>query len=208
MRDYSRNSRVNDLIIDAAAIFLVFFSGCTSQLLRDEIIDPTSNACLEIINSSHFVNGKGYISYTGQESGRLSFTFSSTPDSLYIMFKDIFSRKTLFIQIENETLEVWDIIGNQHYADSMLPNLLPLPESISAGELISIFRGCITADGTTLFSDFTYAESDVGLAIKKTVIRPSKDQYLEIHFYQRQWGYPENQITTRIPDSVPRVEFN
>lgn len=209
MKDCSPKLILIRLLLPAAALFLITIQGCTSRLATVDV--PTlvqTGSFSQSVLSNKVCAGKGYVNHVSDRSVRLNFSFSASGDSLYVIFKDILSRKVIFVQIENDYLQIWDIINNQRYTRDSFQTIFPLSDNLSNSDLIRLFWGYEPQSQLASFIDFTYAQMDVGLAIEKTVIRPAKNEYIELSFLQRNWGPPSKQIRTRIPASIPLAESN
>ena len=160
----------------------------------------------ERIETHRIMNGRGSLVYTGQNSGRMSFDFNCVHDSVYIQFKDMLNRRVLFLQIEQENCQLWDILNNQRYSKTDLPNNFTLLASINSDELVRLLWGVAPELNSQSIIDFTYDQSDVGLVIKKAVIQSSNNQRIEIHISQRQWGRKNSNLISQIPNSVPLIK--
>ena len=154
----------------------------------------------------HFTSGRGYIIYSGNYSGRMTFNYNCINDSVYIQFKDILNRKTLFLQIENDNYQVWDILNNQRYIENDILPTFTFVNSIESNDLVRLLWGVAPELNSQSNFDFTYDRSDVGSVIKKAVIQSSNNQRIELHISQRQWGRKNSNLISKIPNSIPLIK--
>ncbi|MCK5331353.1 MAG: hypothetical protein KAK01_08095 [Candidatus Marinimicrobia bacterium] len=188
---------------------LIIIPGCSMYSPHVGLVRPPevlpSAIYRERMEIHRIMNGRGSLVYSGQNSGRMSFDFNCVHDSVYIQFKDILNRRVLFLQIEQENSQLWDILNNQRYSKANLPNNFTLLASINSDELVRVLWGVAPELNSQSIIDFTYDQSDVGSVIKKAVIQLSNNQRIEIHIFQRQWGRINSNLISKIPNSVPLI---
>ena len=120
---------------------------CSSFLtVSDKDIENIEYSNLEI---KDFCRGTGNLISSGNFNGRLNFTFTSSKNDLYIEFKDLLGRKTLFIIIKSNDIIAWDIRNNRKYDKASLLIVFPFFEIIQPFHLAQFLRGSVPSD----FSD-------------------------------------------------------
>ncbi|MFH1852164.1 MAG: hypothetical protein ABIA75_07465 [Candidatus Neomarinimicrobiota bacterium] len=216
-----KRSRINFPLLLIALFSVYWFGGCQagSELLTNEIDKPPDLSAL--IREYKFCSGRGSLLYTGDSSNRLSFSFSCRSDTAYIQFSDLIGRRTLYLRIEQDSVAGWDMLNNRLYDAGIITGLFPAAKPITAHLLIGLLWGSAASDqnitidtaaqisGSAPNIDFTYSQTDVGLAIEKAVFKTeSGNQKIELKFSQRQWGNNNPAVIIKIPDSVPPAQIN
>ena len=205
-----KHALIKHLSLFFSAAVLVVLPGCGTSAPSIVAIQTPPVAAISLLKermeTHRIMNGRGSLIYTGQNSGRMSFDYNCVHDSVYIQFKDMLNRRVLFLQIEQEYYQLWDIMNNQRYNKADLVNNFTLLASINSDELVRVLWGVAPELNSQSIIDFTYDQSDVGSVIKKAVIQSSNNQRIEIHISQRQWGRINSNLISKIPNSVPLIK--
>lgn len=98
------------------------------------------------MTKKEFCRGTGNLISSGNFNGRLNFSFTSSKNDLFIEFKDLLGRKTLFIAIKSNDIFAWDIRNNRKYNKESLLISFPFFEIIQPLHLKEFLRGTIPKD--------------------------------------------------------------
>ncbi len=210
MSGLKQKPNLNRLIL-ALAIFS--FSGCGSFLTRQpERPDTPVDQFSEFIRQYKSCNGSGWVSWAGEQNGRMGFNFTCSRDSVWYQFKDILGRRVLYLESDGGSFLAWDQLNQVVYSDSSLPVSELLVRALDTLPLLSLSWGITPKNakrGGTALIDVSYTESDVGLVVEKVVLKIEKpNQEVIIKFTVRNWGTADRKIIRTIPDSIPVTNLN
>lgn len=206
-----------------ALIFLALIvSACSSTLSRSEIQSPerieTGDSFSDLVTRYEHCSGSGWISYSGDQNGRLGFSFTCTGDSAYYKLKDLFGRTVMFIELNGSDFRIWDKLNNVIYSRNSFPEDDLIPLSIATIPMLPLSWGIVLEEnGIGIENDqqlpaliaVNYSESNVGLMVENVVLKTTKsNQELIIHFAARNWGKPDRKLIRPIPESIPAANFN
>ena len=169
-------------------IVLILIVGCATP--PDPDIDFIS---VPDLSTKDYCRGNGYILSKGTFDGRLNFMFSSSRDTAYIQFRDIFGRKILFLVVSNNEIDAWDMRNNRRYNKESILLTLPMFELIEPSQLRTFLWGSIPS----IFSDANNIKSE------------SDAIHREIQFksVQTQFGALVNNISFRINDKNSQISL-
>ena len=173
------------------------------------------------LHDKTFCRGKGYILSEGDIQGRLNFTFTASRDTAVIQFKDLMGRKTLFLILENETIDAWDMLHNRRYDQASILISLPFFEMIRPNDLRTFLWGEIPS----IFSDpekiknqsevisggiqFRSNQTEHGpLVDHVTFNMKDEKQKIELIMMDREYDVQYPHLIRRIPESIPTIKVN
>ena len=99
--------RLSILLI--ANILVVISCSQAPEIVIDEIVDLSYD---ELKQQYITCKGKGVMTAQGKLPWKLNYSFTTQNDSSFIQFRDIFSRRVLFVQALPSEITIWDMQKN------------------------------------------------------------------------------------------------
>ncbi len=103
--------------------------------------------------------GNGTIISQGGIQGQLTFTFNSTGDSTFLLFKDLLGRKTAFLALFQKQLIAWDILQDRVYNRDALQELYPWLMGLKPLEFTSMLWGVIPQTFPGMVGEYNFERS-------------------------------------------------
>lgn len=120
--------------------------GCIHQRsLSTEIEFLPSPDYNQLVATYGRCRGKGTVISQGGMQGQLTFLFTSSGDSTFLLFKDLLGRKTAFLSLVQDELIAWDILQDRVYNRNDLQALYPWVGWLNPLEFTSMLWGVVPA---------------------------------------------------------------
>ena len=185
------------------------------------IFEPKPELAYPDLSVKKFCRGQGYILSEGEMKGRLNFTFTSSRDTTYIQFKDLIGRKTIFLILNNENIDAWDMLNNRRYDRESILISLPFFEMIEPKELRTFLWGSIPP----VFSEpdqiksqsvkvsggieFRSAQTPFGPLIEHVSFNMRDEKYkIDLVMMNREFDVQYPHLIRNIPTSVIPIKVN
>ena len=185
------------------------------------IFEPKPELAYPDLSVKKFCRGQGYILSEGEMKGRLNFTFTSSRDTAYIQFKDLIGRKTIFLILNNENIDAWDMLNNRRYDRESILISLPFFEMIEPKELRTFLWGSIPP----VFSEpdqiksqsvkvsggieFRSAQTPFGPLIEHVSFNMRDEKYkIDLVMMNREFDVQYPHLIRNIPTSVIPIKVN
>ncbi|MBT3478622.1 MAG: hypothetical protein HN915_04840 [Candidatus Marinimicrobia bacterium] len=202
-------------------MLFILISGCTQPPSINSETAINEGLPFPDLADKKFCRGKGYILSDGEMKGRLNFTFTTSRDTAYMQFKDLIGRKTLFLILENKSIEAWDMLHNRRYNQASILILLPFFEMIQPNDLRTFMWGEIPK----VFSDpekiknrseqisggiqFRSNQTEHGPLIEQVTFNMKDEkQKIELVMINREYDLQYPHLIRKIPESIPTVKVN
>ena len=173
------------------------------------------------LSNKTYCRGSGYVISGGGLKGRLNFTFTSSRNKTYIQFKDLIGRKTLFLILENGSIEAWDMLNNRRYDQASILIALPFFEMIESKELITFLWGeipLVFSDPTQMQSEnekvsgriqFNSAQTAFGPLVENISFNLNEDNSkFDLYIMNREFDVQYPHLIRDIPNSVTPIKVN
>ncbi|MBC8216005.1 MAG: hypothetical protein H8E64_05800 [Candidatus Marinimicrobia bacterium] len=160
-------------------------------------------------------SGSGKITSSGTVKGHLVFSFTSRNDSTYIQFKDLLGRRTMYIQLFENEIHLWDMMKNRRYSEEKIIEQFPVVSLISPLELTKYFWGVDPFESTTdvipvaeskSLNATLHSKSSVtsnGFETISLLFQDHQEDYeLSLEITDREYGSWSSRFVRSIPSSV------
>lgn len=127
------------LVLFSLAVFLL--SGCSQVKTLSYETEQFETDYEQLKGSLKTCVGDGKLQASGSITGQLLFSFTSRNDSTYILFKDILSRRTMYMQLHQEDMTIWDMRKNRIYPYELFIEQFPTLRFLSALDLTQFLWG-------------------------------------------------------------------
>jgi len=160
--------------------------------------------------------GSGQLVSSGSLSGQLNFLFTSKGDSTYLQFKDLLGRRTIFMQIFANNVEVWDMLQNRRYTRDKIVMKFPFLKTFKPIDLTRILWGVVPdleksppeleqeLQHEEFQVEFKAEQTPYGYLVSKVIFKTNSGQSkIEIIINRREFGAAYVNLIHNIPGSIP-----
>ncbi|MFC1550235.1 hypothetical protein ACFL46_02975 [Candidatus Neomarinimicrobiota bacterium] len=97
----------------------------------------------EFVNYFKTCQGSGVLVSKGDMNGKLRFSFTCSNDTSYLQFKDILGRRTLYVQLFSNEINIWDMLKNRRFQPTEIQGRLPVLKFWEPSDITQILWGKI-----------------------------------------------------------------
>ncbi len=199
------------LILLIANVLIVISCSQAPEIVIDEIVDLSYD---ELKQQYITCKGKGVMTAQGKLPWKLNYSFTTQNDSSFIQFRDIFSRRVLFVQALPSEITIWDMQKNLQY-DSDIGNVIPIFNILKSYDIAQILWGEIPKRYHILNKESGFErdlnlvnfESTVtllGMVLDKVIFKlDSIGTKVEFKIFGRDYGETNHDLLKGIPNKVP-----
>ena len=201
--------RLSILLI--ANILVVISCSQAPEIVIDEIVDLSYDELKQQYITS---KGKGVMTAQGKLPWKLNYSFTTQNDSSFIQFRDIFSRRVLFVQALPSEITIWDMQKNLQY-DSDIGNVIPIFNILKSYDIAQILWGEIPKryhisnkesgfERDLNLVNFESTVTQLGMVLDKVIFKlDSIDTKVEFKIFGRDYGEANLDLSKGIPKQVP-----
>ena len=140
-----RNKRINPrkFLVYIMLIYLLF-TGCSlsprTSFNEETIMDLPYP---ELVNYFKTCKGTGVLVSKGDMNGKLRFLFTCSNDTSYLQFKDILGRRSLYVQLFSNEINIWDMLKNRRFHPTEIHQRLAILKFWEPSDITQILWGKI-----------------------------------------------------------------
>jgi len=129
-----------------AHILIIYFilAGCSQSPRASFTNDTIMNLEYpELVNYFQTCQGTGVLVSKGDMNGKLRFSFTCSNDTSYLQFKDILGRRSLYVQLFSNEINIWDMLKNRRFHPTEIHERLTLLKYWEPSDITQILWGKI-----------------------------------------------------------------
>ena len=159
-------------------------------------------------------NGKGVMTAKGILPWKLNYSFTTQNDSSFILFRDVFGRRVLYVQALPENIMLWDMQRNIQY-NAEDQSSIPIFEEMDSYDIAQVLWGEIPIKYSKIINNtiskneanlvnFKTTSTQVGMVLDKVFFNlDSYDTVVEFTISERDYGDSNEKLLNGIPPNIP-----
>ena len=159
-------------------------------------------------------NGKGVMTAKGILPWKLNYSFTTQNDSSFILFRDVFGRRVLYVQALPENIMLWDMQRNIQY-NAEDQSSIPIFEEMDSYDIAQVLWGEIPIKYSKIINNtiskneanlvnFKTTSTQVGMVLDKVFFNlDSYDTVVEFTISERDYCDSNEKLLNGIPPNIP-----